>query len=506
VIAIALLAVRSAGFAQGVVIHSDRFASSGGQSFKNVVRSADGTLYCVSILETEEGNREVIAQASADGGGSWDQGSFTFNDAGSGLTAPELSNGCAVAIDDRGALHVVWGSYSYPSSYHQFYRNWDPASGAASEIFDISTWTGAPRTTRTAAMDIAVDRDNTVWIVAHGPQSWVERLAHSAAPCAEGMEFVDVGTISPSASAQTTRIAIDPSGRVHCTFYRNIGAGQYEHRIYDPASGWGESTNLGNATPQNDVWGVLAIDGLGNAHVLFGEDSADASPLWRFLYRRWDEVAGWGEPVALLEVEPAARTGIADTHIIALACDESTGDVTVLYRDLNRGGPLGIVRKSLDDVGFGEFAEIAPPTTGQNAYCSPSIRGRLFPESDRTSHGLHMTWQHRPEPGVPPYSLVFAALDGAGPPRFRRADTDASAIVNITDPIVGLEALFIGGSPPTCMDAADSNDDGRFDLSDAVYTLSALFLGGDPPPSPGVQDCGDDPTDDDLGCERYGSC
>jgi hypothetical protein len=401
----------------------------------------------------------------------------------------------------------VWGSYSYPSSYHQFYRNWDPASGSASAVFDISAWAGAARTARTAAMDIAVDANNTVWIVAHGPQSWVEHLARSAAPYAEGLEFVDAGAISPGASAQTTRIAIDPSGRVHCAFYRNTGAGQYEHRIYDPAAGWGDSTNLGNATPENDIWGSLAADGLGNVHVLFIEDGTDASPLWRFLYRRWEEASGWGEPVTLLEVEAAARTGIADTHIIALACDESTGEVAVLYRDLNRGGPLGVVRKSLDDVGFGDFLEIAPPATVQNAYCSPSIRGRLFPESDRTAHGLHLTWQHRPVPGVPPYSLLFAALEGSEGARFRRADADGSGKLDLTDAISTLQFLYLGDTPPACMDAADTDDSGKLDLTDAISSLQFQFMGGPPPADPGPTTCGPDPTTGDGYTEcAYPSC
>ena len=491
-----------------VVLHRDRYASSGGQSFKNLVRDARGTLYCVSVREADEGRRELIVQRSTDGGAAWEDATFVLNDESSGLVPPDATNSSAVAIDDRGVLHVTWGNYYYPSSYHQLYRNWDPATGAASEIFDISAWTGAARTSRTAAMDIAVDQDGIVWIVAHGPQSWVERLARSAAPYAEGLEFVDLGAISPSASAQTTRIAIDDRGRVHCSFYRNTGAGQYEHRIFDPETGWGPSTNLGNVAAPNDIWGVLASDALGHVHVLFIQDGTDTSPLWRFLYRRWDEEAGWGSPVTLMDVPPEGRTGIADTHVISLGCDESTGEVTVLYRDLVRGGALGIVRKALDEEAFGEFIEVAPATSASHAYHGPSIRGRLYPEFDRTAHGLHATWQYRAQSGSPPYDLVFAALGGSEPlpPKFRRADADGDGKLNISDAIFTLSALFLGGAGPECLDAADSNDDGLLNLTDGVYTLNALFLGGPMPPPPGAEACGADPTTDDLGCERYASC
>lgn len=496
----------STGQSQGVVLHRDAFASSGGQSFKNLVRDEEGTLYCVSILQTTEEAHQVIVQASEDEGRTWKQDPFVFNDETSGLGPPVPTNRCAVAIDDRGVLHVTWGNYSYPSSYRQFYRNWDPASGEASEVFDLSAWMAAPLTARTAANDIALDQDGTVWLVAHGPQSWVEHLVYSPAPYAEGFEFVDVGRISPSASAQTTRIAMDTSGRVHCVFYRNTGAGQFEHRMFDPATGWGESTNLGNTTPENDVWGTMATDALGNVHVLFAEDGTDNSPLWRFLYRRWDEASGWGEAVSLVDVEAALREGVANTHIFTLGCDESTGLVTVLYRDLTRGGALGTVAKPIDG-GFGEFVDLAPPTADLHAYYSPAIRGRLYPESDRTSHGLHATYQYRAEPGVPPYSLDFVAIGGSGAQRFRRGDADDNGGVNITDAIFALSALFLEGAAfPGCVDAADSNDDGQFNLSDGVYTLNSLFTGGPLPPGPGVEECGDDPTADDIGCERYTSC
>ena len=355
-------------------------------------------------------------------------------------------------------------------------------------------------------MDIAVDEDNTVWIVAHGPQSWIERLARSALPYAEGLEFVDEGNISPTASSQTTRLVIDASGRVHCSFYRNVGAGQYEHRIFDPQSGWGPSTNLGNTAAPNDIWGVLASDVLGNVHVLFGEDVTDTSPLWRFRYRRWDDVAGWTEPVDFMKVEPAQRTGIANTSIVAIACEEATGGVTILYRDLNRGGALGLVQKPLGGA-LGEFVELKPPTAQQHAYYSPSIRGRLFPASDRTGHGLHLTWQDRSGDDSPPYSLVFAGLGGPAAPRFRRGDADDNGGLNISDAVFSLLALFIEGSRlPGCADAADSNDDGKFNLSDAVYSLNALFLGGELPPAPGTTECGGDPTEEDLDCERYDRC
>jgi hypothetical protein len=103
-----------------------------------------------------------------------------------------------------------------------------------------------------------------------------------------------------------------------------------------------------------------------------------------------------------------------------------------------------------------------------------------------------------------------------GPPRqapFVRADADTNGTVNLSDAVVILNHLFLGGEPLSCEDAADSNDDGRIDLSDGVAVLRWLFLGAGspPPPAPSSQgyaelDCGLDPTPDALGCESFPSC
>jgi len=83
-------------------------------------------------------------------------------------------------------------------------------------------------------------------------------------------------------------------------------------------------------------------------------------------------------------------------------------------------------------------------------------------------------------------------------PRFRRGDVDGDAFLQLTDPIVVLRTLFLGGAPLECEDAADANDDGAINLTDAVFVLRYLFLGGPPPESPGPDGCGEDPTSDAL--------
>lgn len=82
---------------------------------------------------------------------------------------------------------------------------------------------------------------------------------------------------------------------------------------------------------------------------------------------------------------------------------------------------------------------------------------------------------------------------------FLRGDANADALVNITDPIVILDFLFVGSNAPGCLDAADANDDGALDIADPISLLFALFQGESAIPAPFPQ-AGFDPTEDTAIC------
>jgi hypothetical protein len=97
---------------------------------------------------------------------------------------------------------------------------------------------------------------------------------------------------------------------------------------------------------------------------------------------------------------------------------------------------------------------------------------------------------------------------------FRRGDIDLSGAVQITDAVLGLQYLFLGGEAPRCLDAVDVDDSGLLDITDPILVLGYLFLGGADIPPPGPVDCGTDSTPDsggepganDLGCVQPGPC
>ncbi|MCA8961853.1 MAG: hypothetical protein KDC38_15115 [Planctomycetes bacterium] len=498
------LAVGPRSLAQSTVVQTDPVAGPGSSAHQHVVRDSTGGLHLLSIFENGAGERELRLYHSTNGGSDWSLDPLLMNDDTSGLIAPNPTNVCAIAIDSQDRLHLTWASYYYPSNYQQYYRQVEPGTSTLSAIVDVSAITGAVATNRTAAMEVTVDSNDTVWLVAHAASSWVEHLLQSDLPFAADLAFSDVGAISPSASAQNSRIAIDTAGRVHCSFYRNTGSGNYEHRIYEPGVGWGASTVIGDTTPTNDFYGSLAADALGNVHALIALNTGTGDD-WLFQYRRWDEVAGWDAPVDVMLAPPLAYDGIANYRIFALACDETTGRAQLALRDLVNGGPLVLLAKELADAGFSVVQELRSATLDAHAYYLPTIRGTLYPENNRTGSTLDLTWQERPVPGVPPYELRFQRVGGGA--MFRRGDVNDDGLFDISDAVFALASLFIPASPPpTCVDAADANDDDVFDISDPVYTLAALFIPGSlPPPAPGPAACGSE-SGGSISCDTYTSC
>lgn len=409
-----VLSLLAAPLCAQVTLNTDDYAFSGSQSNKNLVRDSAGKLYCLSVSQNAVGDRPLLLLASSDGGDTWQADPIVLNTATTGLNAPNPTTTCALAIDDQDRLHTLWGNYHYPSHYQQWYRQYDPATGVASTTVNVSAQTGASVSSRTAAMDLVVDQQNTVWLAAHGVGSWVEELVRSNAPYASSLTFSSVGSVSPSASAQTTRVCVDMAGRIHCSYYRNISPGVYEHRFYDPlANSWSLETIIGDTTGVNDFNGSLAADALGNVHALVLKNSHSGSSLWETIYRRWDTTNGWSSEVLLFGANQAQHSGIANDRIITLACNETSGKVTAIYRDLSAGGLLRTSTKELADASFSAGADLTAPSINPHAYYTPLVRGSLYPASNRTSSNVHVTWQHRPMNGTPPYSLMFDSVFGS---------------------------------------------------------------------------------------------
>lgn len=451
----AMLALAFSVAAQ-VILATNNVASAGGSTHHHVVKGLQGVLWSLSVAEDTVGNRPLLLQFSTDQGQTWNSAAFTFNDAVTGLNPPNATNVCALAVDSQGTLHVVYGSYYYPNYFNVYYRNWNPITTVASTIVNLNAAFGIPVTARTDAMAITVDAADTVWIAAPTTLGWVSQLLRSQAPSAATLAFTSVGTISSSASSQGPDIVVDAAGRIHCSYYRNIGAGEYEHRYFDPStSTWGTPTSIGNATPTNDFFGKLAADALGNVHALYVMD-ANGAATWLFRYKRWDAASGWSLEVPLMDLTPAQTTNIANWRIFSLACDEVSGRAFAVYRDLSAagGGALRLASKGLTDTAFTNITDLAPPTLGLHEYYVPTIRGSLYPSTNLTGNDLDITWQYRPAPGTPPFWLLYAhASTIPGPSITLTAPAILGTSTSLTlsspaDPSRAFVCVLSGGTTP----------------------------------------------------------
>jgi hypothetical protein len=110
------------------------------------------------------------------------------------------------------------------------------------------------------------------------------------------------------------------------------------------------------------------------------------------------------------------------------------------------------------------------------------------------------------EPGTPS-DFVVSLLTPSLSVLFARGDINEDGAVNIADPVVLLETLFVPGATSlTCDDAADANDDGARNIADAVALLQFLFVSGTPPLAAPSAACGLDPSADALTCDRFAAC
>ncbi len=86
----------------------------------------------------------------------------------------------------------------------------------------------------------------------------------------------------------------------------------------------------------------------------------------------------------------------------------------------------------------------------------------------------------------------------SAPFTFLRCDSDGDGSLTIADAIRKLDYLF-SQVPLSCLDAGDCNDSGTINIADPVMLLQHLFVTGAPPPEP-FPDAGVDPTPDALEC------
>jgi hypothetical protein len=80
--------------------------------------------------------------------------------------------------------------------------------------------------------------------------------------------------------------------------------------------------------------------------------------------------------------------------------------------------------------------------------------------------------------------LVFSRVPPLSPEGFVRGDSNGDRSLDLSDAILSLGILFLGGKDAGCPEAMDVNGDGAIDISDPVSLLGFLYTGGLHPKEP----------------------
>ncbi len=355
---------------------------------RSIVRDSGGWLYAVYI-NTETDPKSVWISRSTDGGMTWDSEWQEVTDTSS-YGRHELISGCSMAIDDDDKLYVLWHRYQYSPTHHSAYLRRCADIGTSPAWSDIHCIFTA--SIKTNDSGIAIDSDGYVWLITGGPTNWKSQLWKSTLPYAEGFTFEELGCPS-SGSSQGTSICIDAEDNVHVGYYDSGVSTNYAmHRIYDGTS-WQPTIGVGNGSSGGrDHNCGLSADALGNVHILYGDNVGDVSSTWHFRYRLWHPDSGMGDPVDIASFATTLYDGVANRNVSSIACNEATGEVFVLLRDLSEGGSLCLYSKGLDDSAFTMAEEITGDTMALHYYYLPRIRGCLYPPSNRTGNTIEMSW------------------------------------------------------------------------------------------------------------------
>ncbi len=89
--------------------------------------------------------------------------------------------------------------------------------------------------------------------------------------------------------------------------------------------------------------------------------------------------------------------------------------------------------------------------------------------------------------------------------QYRRGDSNGTGEINLADPYLILQQLFVNPNSTNCLAACDTNADCIVDLTDAVHSLEYLFAGGAALIEPFVA-CGIDPIGCTLPCTVQATC
>jgi len=402
------------------------------------------TAYADRIQSTPSARFDVFIGRSTDGGKSWNmkwQSGFAYN------TGTDYGNRIpSLAIDDQGNLHCSWyHQVSSTSNMSVRYNRWDAQKNAwGTEQTMVAS--GYKRSVQA----LAVDAQNTVWMLCSNTGSYSLDVKRSDKPYASDMKFSNASpAFTHSGTCQYPDLIVDAAGRIHVSYYSTSNGATVHHQWLDPGAAspkWSAALPLGNSNGTADYYSSMAADLAGNVYVVYsvdGQRNKTHDPEW-FL-RKWDgSTQTWSGAVSIYKTtrkqyEPTSST-YNDDRVFSAACDETTGEVYFVYRNFE-SGELLLGRWHDGDAAPTDYAKLmntgSLPVNSRNYFIFPQFRGSIFPSFNRASGGLDLVYtvgdQNAPSPM---YNLFYehfpvGSLSSTGTPKIGTSYTlDLSAVMD----------------------------------------------------------------------------
>ena len=169
------------------------------------------------------------------------------------------------------------------------------------------------------------------------------------------------------------------------------------------------------------------------------------------------------------------------------ACDDTASDemeFNVICDEPAEVASIGIVTAPPYDEGSTVTLDSAGSSPGGRTWSIVSGPGEIVGSSTGDSVQVRGT-----DTGTVTVSLVVddgvcdnsasaeAMLVFGSGVNWKRCDSNADAVIDISDAVHTLNYLFLGGEEPACLPAVDCNADEVLDISDPVHSLNILFVG-----------------------------
>lgn len=405
-----------------------------------MARDRNGRLYLAYADRTtaDAQNDRLFIKVSGDNGSSWTM--LTpghVNNEYTGAANGSYIYHSSLAIDAGNKLHVYWGVSLGNNNFAQGYRRFDLTSRAWTEI---ERWNYGSRTFGYPML--ALDSQGYLHALHAGLGWWNTALKRSVEPLNTDAGWDDLGLIATNDSTFSgsahSGMVVDAEDNIHVFFSAYYQSARRRfHRWYD-GTNWHENEGgtaghglmLSTETamiPDGLTAVVSCADALGHVHTLFGERAtlpSDAGTTYvpRWVYRRWSRPGATGEGVwatagssGYTIVTSCAReqlehtSGTDDSRLLALSCDEASGRVYLVYRDIgNAAGAFLLAYKDLDDPTFTVTDELGPPSSALNTYYAPSGQQTLWPAFNRSDGTHHFVWR---QGSAAPFALRHLRLN-----------------------------------------------------------------------------------------------